>query len=330
MIYIGIDVSKATLDVACLDATGQTLAEAQVANRPSDLRGLLRRWKREGHDPRQALFCLEPTGPYGLSAIGLLLQAGHRVWLAHPTAIKQSLGLQRGKSDRIDARRIAEYAFRFRDKASLLGPEFLRFQDLQALLSARQQAVRLAATLRVRISEWAKRMGKTVRGPIIRTLQRQLAEAKRSIQELDRTLIELIERDETLSRPYRLAQTLPGIGPVTAATLLVITRAFTRFDNPRQLVCYAGLAPFEHRSGTSVRGQTRTSGIANRHLRSLLHLASLNAKRRPGDLRDYYERKIAEGKKPIVALTALAAKLLHHLDAVIRNRKPYRAFLELP
>ncbi|MBL0129134.1 MAG: IS110 family transposase [Flavobacteriales bacterium] len=88
-----------------------------------------------------------------------------------------------------------------------------------------------------------------------------------------------MNKDRELSRKNRLAQTVSGIGPVLSSELIAHTDGFTRFNTPRQLVCYVGAAPFEKTSGSSVRGKTSTSSFANKRLKSLLRLAALSAVR---------------------------------------------------
>ena len=130
--FIGIDVSKAHLDMALLDASGTLLAAQRIANERRAIRSMLKQWcKEHGVSKESALACLEPTGHYGYLLLEELLRAGLRTWLAHPLDIKHSIGATRGKNDQVDARRIADYARRYQDKARLAGPETLRMNTPQ-------------------------------------------------------------------------------------------------------------------------------------------------------------------------------------------------------
>ncbi len=131
MKVIGIDVSKLHLDLALLDQDGKVLQEAHISNKASCLRKLLRSWIKGQCSGARMLVCLEPTGPYSFEAIKTMLAMGVPVWLAHPADIKNSLGMTRGKSDQVDARRIAQYALRFGDKARFLDETFLHLQELK-------------------------------------------------------------------------------------------------------------------------------------------------------------------------------------------------------
>ncbi|MBK7102992.1 MAG: IS110 family transposase [Flavobacteriales bacterium] len=118
-------------------------------------------------------------------------------------------------------------------------------------------------------------------------------------------------------------RTIPGVGPQLAAYLVACTDGFARFNTPRQLSCHAGVAPFERSSGSSVRGRTQVSHQADKSLKTLLHMSALVSVREPGELRQYFERKRAEGKKPILVVNAVRNKLVHRVCAVIRNNRPY-------
>ncbi len=105
--------------------------------------------------------------------------------------------------------------------------------------------------------------------------------------------------------------------------LLLVTRGFTRFSTWRKLACYSGVAPFEHSSETSVRGKTRLSPVADKKMKSLLHLSVLTALKYDKELKIYYERKKAEGKHSLVVMNAVKCKLLSRIFAVIERDTPY-------
>ena len=326
---IGIDVSKATLDVVLQDEQGKLVQEERVKNSCVGLRSLLRKWARQGHCDTTALVCLEPTGHYSHGVVKTLLDLGHPTWLAHATDIRLSIGMQRGKSDKVDARRIAQYAHRFRDKARLVGQSHVEFAELKALLALRERLVKERGKNTAQLKDNVLYLTGNTKDLVKAELQRQLKALELSITKLDRAIAVFLRKDSALQGRNKLAQTVSGIGPVLASELIAHTEGFTRFDSPRQLVCYAGVAPFERTSGSSVRGKTATSSFANHRLKSLLKLAALAAVRVPGDLQDYYHRKIAQGKRPIVVLNNVAGKIIHHLWAVIHSGRPYQPHLHM-
>lgn len=323
---IGIDVSKAHLDVALLDQQAGFLDEVRIANEPSALIKLIRRWLKAERCRPDTIVCIEPTGHYSFSAIKALLEEGVPVWLAHPADIQSSIGLQRGKSDQVDARRIAQYALRFRDKAQLLDEHFLRLQELKDLLSLREQYVRQRAAIRVQQGDFLNAIQGRAKACFKRSARELTASLERAIKRVEKCIEEFVASVPELSAKRELAMTVTGVGPVLASELLTITRGFTRFDDHRQLVCYAGLAPYPYRSGTSVHGPTAVSHKANKRIKTLLHMAALNAIRLPGDLQNFYRRKREQGKPAMSALNAVRAKIIRHLWAVMESGQPYTPF----
>ncbi len=150
----------------------------------------------------------------------------------------------------------------------------------------------------------------------LRALNKQLKKLEDHIQQF------LLQQDH-LNEQQELLQTIPGIGPVTALYLIVITQGFTRFANSRKFACFAGVAPFEYRSGSSIRGKTRVSHLANKKIKSLLHMASLTAIRYDPELKRYYQRKKEEGKHSMLVLNNIKFKLIQRAFAVINRQTPY-------
>jgi len=111
---------------------------------------------------------------------------------------------------------------------------------------------------------------------------------------------------------------------VTAVNLIVHTNEFKKLNDPRKLACYCGIAPFEHSSGSSIRGKTRVSHMANKKLKTNLHMASLSGVRNDTDLKKYYERKTAEGKSKLSVLNAVKNKLIARVIAVVKRGTPYQ------
>lgn len=328
-----MDVSKLHVDVALLDQDGKVLEQEQVTNKSASVRRLLGKWHKSRRCGTGTVVCLEPTGPYSFEAIKTMLEMKVPVWLAHPADIKNSIGITRGKSDQVDALRIAQYAMRFRDKVQLLDESFLRIQELKDLLAMRDQFVRERAKYRVQQGDRLGAMEKRAKACFKRCSDNMIALLDRSIRQVEKQIQDFLANDRQLSELRDLAMSITGIGPVLSAVLLVVTRGFTRFDDPRQLNSYAGLAPYPYSSGTSVRGRTGVSNKANKQLKSLLHMAAINAVRVPGDLQNYYLRKLAEGKPKMSVLNAVRAKIVQHLWAVIRSGVPYtpfKAHLQMP
>ena len=322
--WIGIDVSSTTLDFALLDRKGSHLESVQIGNDRKAVLKLMVQWrKRHGVDTARSLICLEPTGHYTLMVLNLVVEQQWSTWLAHPLDIHQAMGIKRVKNDKADALRIAQYARTFHEKARLFTAENLKLDKLKHLLTRRQHLVRSRAKHKAHITDLNRYMDRPVQAEFDRMDKRQIALEDKLVAHVDALIIGQIKADPKTERQYDLLRTIPGVGPQLAAYLVAITDGFTRFNTPRQLSCHAGVAPFERSSGSSVRGRTQVSHQANKSLKTLLHMSALVSVREPGELRHYYERKRAEGKKPILVVNAVRNKLVHRICAVIRNNKPY-------
>lgn len=330
MSVIGIDVSKPHLDVALLNEEGELVDEQRIINGAKTLNRLIEKWQRDGKCNSLPLVCLEATGHYGYAAISALLELGVRTWVAHPADIQLSLGMQRGKNDKVDARRIAWYAFKHPEKARFIDAAYLKFEEFKSLLAGREFFVRSRAKCLGQLKDKVHYLSKQEAALIKKELQRQVKSLNTSIANMEAKIEAFICDDEQLRTKRDLICTVSGIGKIVANELLAVTRGFSRLTDPRKLACYSGLAPFEHSSGKSVRGRTRVSHRANKPLKSLLHLAAMAAIRTPGDIQTYYQRKLAEGKRPISALNAVRNKVVHHMCAVLESGQPYKPYLQEP
>ncbi len=323
--WIGIDVSSATLDFALLDEKGTHLESAQVDNERKTVMKLMGAWrKRYGVMPERSLIRMEATGHYTLMLLNMVVAQQWRAWLAHPNDILQSMGIKRVKNDKVDALRIAQYARTFHEKARLFTAQNLKLDRLKHLITRRKHLVRSRARHRTHITDLNRYMDRQVGKDRVRSHGRTAHQAEdKLVAHVDDLILDEIKADPQTQRQYDLLRTIPGVGPQLAAYLVAFTDGFARFNTPRQLSCHAGVAPFERSSGSSVRGRTQVSHQADKSLKTLLHMSALVSVREPGELRQYYERKRAEGKKPILVVNAVRNKLVHRICAVIRNNKPY-------
>lgn len=324
MHYVGIDVSHEYLDFALLGDEGHPIRTGRIDNSGKAIARWINELKQKDRVVLgQSLFCLEPTGHYSQLLLELLVKHQAPTWLAHPMHIKQSMGDQRGKSDPLDALRIAQYAYRFRDKARPFTDDHLKMTKLKQLLMKRKQLVAATTKLKTQISHVNKHMHKDLRAPFTRMDKSQLRKTQGMIEKIDRMIQAEIEAQPDVHERYELICSIPGIGPVLASNLLALTDDFSRFGSPRELACHCGVAPFEHSSGSSIKGKARTSPKANNWLKSLLHLAALVAVRNDQGLAAYYKRKVDEGKPKLLVINAVRAKLIHRVFAVIRKGQPY-------
>jgi transposase len=321
--FVGIDVSKSTLDITILEGP-ETKSYRQIANNEKEVRLFLRTVMREQKlRLNETVFCLEHTGIYNAHFLKVMEDQKLSVCLESSVQIKQSGGLQRGKNDKIDSQRIALYAYKNRDFIKLWKPERTVIKELRKLCGIRERLLNAKKQLTAAIKEDVEFVGKKNSRQLARCCKQTLASLQSDLRKTDDAINVVIDADERLKELFSYIESVPGVGRVTAAEIIINTNEFNRINNPRKYACYAGVAPFEHLSGTSVRGKTRTSKKANMRAKSLLHMASLVASRYCKDLHEYYERKVAEGKNKMNVLNAVKNKIIHRIFACVNQKRKY-------
>lgn len=321
--FIGIDISKATLDWAVFDGKSIVL-QSQSTNSETGIKATLKLVKAlPGFTLTESVCCMEHTGIYNAHVLSHLYKIKFPLWLESSLQIKKAGGLQRGKTDTIDAVRIAEYAYRFRDKMRLWQPPRLVLQKLAILSALRQRLLLVRQQLHQPITEQEGFVDGALQKQVSKTCQASLKAIDTDLKAANDQINGLIESDERLHELFKLITSVPGVGSTTATELLVTTNEFKAITEAKKLACHAGVAPFQYRSGTSVRGKTGVSQHARKRLKSLFHLGAMSAIKMKGELRDYYQRKVAEGKNKMLVLNAVRNKLIHRICSVVHRQQKY-------
>ena len=321
--FVGIDVSKMTFDASILDSGEQESGHRRFRNDAAGIQEMLDWTASFNIDINQTLFCAENMGCYVHLLSVTSLEKKFRLALASPLDIKKSMGLQRGKSDRIDARRIAEYACAHQRKLApfqLPDPELVKVRDL---LNLRTALVKHKVSITKLIETAEYHNTKDGDSPVLPMLNEELADVTVKIKETERQISEIMSCNASIAANYSLIQSIVGIGQVNAAVIIAVTDNFTKFDNPRKFACYCGVAPFEHTSGTSIRGKTRTSKLAAKDLKVLLTRAAITAMVHDPQIRTYYLRKVSEGKHKASVINAIRAKIIYRCFAVVKRQTPF-------
>lgn len=326
--FIGVDVSKKNLDI-CVISDSKVAKEEQVSNHPQAIAKLIDGLKKDLDMTNEGfLICAEHTGQYTYPLICACKSIDCRLWIENPTQIKYSSGMNRGKNDKVDAKRIAIYASRFCDKAKFYKRPAEELTRLTQLESERVVYRADLSKYRGQLTDQKDFMPKeiyTCKSKRLRTLISTLEQIIKTIEEEMNTII---ESSKVLSHQMKLLTSIDGIGPVVAMNMIIITEAFTRFENSRQFCCYAGVAPFAYTSGSSQHSKCKVSQKACKYIKSLLHLSAVSiAHRKGGDLRAYFDRKVEEGKNKMTVLNAVRAKLIARMFSVVRRDEFYSPIL---
>lgn len=325
-IIVGIDVSKATLDICLLSE--QKTEMHQVQNNPKRIRSFFNKLLK--HQPEsKVMVCMENTGYYNWPSYAILAELQLCLFVVHPLHLKRSMGLTRGKNDAIDAVRIAQYLSLHHSHIKPTCIPRKEIRTIQSLLAQRNRLVEAKKKFSVPTQELVYMADKTLSKEIQKSSQRLIKEIEKQILHVEKQLDKLIDADDELYRQYQYLTSVQGVGKVLAWTLLVKTNEFKAINDARKLACYAGVVPFEFQSGTSVHKKPRVSYMADKTLKKLLHLAAMRAIRLKGDLQNYYQRKVDDGKNKMLVLNAIRNKLVARICSVIRNQKSYQIDLFL-
>ncbi len=317
---MGMDVSKKTLD--CHLYVQQKSLPA--VNNDSKGFKVIQRWlKKELKTTEGLLVVMEYTGIYTYGVERFLEQ--HEIKFVKRAAldVKRSVGMVRGKSDKVDARFISKYGWMRKDELQPMSPLTESQLELQQLMSHRDKLVCDKASYQAKLKELVSQMGEKVNEKMAASMKYVMEVLAQEIKETEAAIKELINTDQPLHTNYQLALSVTGIGFATAVHLLIVTENFTRFSNVRKLICYCGVAPFEHSSGTSIRGKVRVSHLANKKIKSLLTLAAMSAIQHDPELKLKYDQKVKEGKPKMSVVNIIRAKLIERVFAVIKKQKPY-------
>lgn len=328
--FIGIDVSKKKLDI-CVMSNSKVLKEEQVSNHPQAIATVIAGIKEELSMSNDCfIICAEHTGQYTYPLICACKSVGSKLWLENASQIKYCSGVTRGKNDKVDARRIAEYAMRFFDKAKPYQRPIEELMRLKQLEAERSLFLTDLAKYKAQLSDQEGFMEDKIFKRKAKRLKEMIKSLEKTLKEIAQEMADVIYSSEELSRQMRLLKSVEGVGPVVAMNMIIATEAFTRFDNPRQFNCYVGVAPFAYTSGSSQHSRNRVSQRAVKYIKCLLHMAAVAiAHKKTGDLKTYFERKVAEGKNKMTVLNAVRAKLVARMFAVIRNNRVYQPILSV-
>lgn len=324
-IYVGIDISKEKCNL-CYRRGLEPVREEACLNEVKVLKKAFRSTlKILGAVMDEVLVCAEYTGRYIYPLTVACQELNLFLWLDDPTRIKNSMGLTRGKNDAIDAARIAEYAFRYSDKAVRYSIPDAALVSMKNLLSDREFLLTDRKRYQAQLSDQKMYMDprdfkqKSTRWKkVIKSIEEQ-------IEAIDAEIDSIISADPVLSRQKELLVSIDGIGDRIAINMIAITGGFTRFQNARQFCSFAGLTPYRYDSGTSVRSKAKISKRSNQTMKALLHMSAVNVATRmkESEYKEYYERKLKEGKHIMCIMNVIRAKLVHRMFSVIRRDSEY-------
>jgi transposase len=314
MVYIGIDISKMSFDVACLNQ-GQ-YHSSQYPNTPVGFLAFVD-WATSFKAP--LLFCLEATGIYGLALAKHLHQHQFAVIVANPikTHAFSKMEMARNKTDKADAQSIARYCQHLSDRGgyALFTPKDGDFERLQFLVTRLDQLETMRTQENNRISVSLDKAA-------IRSIKAMLAFIEKQKKQLHSEIQKLLQQNQQLKHQVDLLTSISGVGDKTAYSVLAYLGDIASFKSAKQVSSYAGLNPRVEQSGTSLN-RTRLSKMGHARLRKSLYMPALVAVRFNPLMVQFYQRLLAKGKQKKVALAAVMRKLLVLAYGILKSNKPF-------
>ena len=303
--YVGIDVSKDRLDVAVLGER----QEKQVDNTSQGIAQLVQQMLKLNPE----LIVVEATGGYQRSVVEALFQAELSVAVVNPARVRQfarAYGLL-AKTDKLDAQVLAVFGQRMQPRRYEGKSEAEK--QLSALLVRRKQLEEMLKAEQNRL----RTISPSLRGSV----ERIIAILKEEKKRLDEQIRELMNEQKAWQEQTEILSSAPGVGPVTTATLLAELPELGKLDRKR-IAALVGVAPMNYESGKK-RGYRKTKG-GRGDVRSVLYMSTLVATRHNPLIQTQYRQLLKRGKLKKVALTACMRKFLTILNAMMRDKRPFR------
>jgi transposase len=322
--YVGIDVSKNTLDAVCVEKGKRKGVHLIISNDTKGFKELFK-WlnKTLKYKSKEILFCMEHTGIYTYKIASFLSEKELDFSLENPLQIKRSMGITRIKNDKADALLIAKYAMRHLDSLKLYKLPLKAIDKLKHLIAYRERLIKSKRAMKVASNELVKCVEKENSSFISKETNSLLKVLESKIKNVDIEIMDTINSVKELKTNYDLILSVGGVGPAVAMNVIAYTNNFTSFQNARQFACYSGIAPFEHTSGISLKGKTRISNLANKKMKSLIGIGACSAIQHDPELKKYYHRRIDEGKNPLSTINVIRNKIVSRMFAVVKRGTPF-------
>lgn len=318
-IFVGVDIASVSFTAAVGEQPWKVrLTPREFENSPDGFQSLLDWLDKQRIPLKRMVVCLEAAGVYGEGLAYFLAAKDVAVAIEPPLKVKRAFKPNGPKTDAVDSLQIAEYACRFADQLHLWQPRQEILEQIQALLTTREQFVRQKIGLKNALNALTRKVVKT---PLAEQAHQQMiAQYMRQIKSIDEEIERLIHQDPDLHQKLLLLTSIPGVGLLLASHMLLLTQHSL---DPRQLAAHLGIAPHPHVSGAAIHRPDRSRRFGPATPRKLLYLAACSVRTHQPTFKAYFLRKTAEGKPPTLVLNNIQNSLLKIICAVLRDQRPF-------
>nr|WP_281720212.1 IS110 family transposase [Nitrosomonas nitrosa] len=333
---LGVDMSKEWFNCCIMNAKFEIIQENQVENSPEAIFKFLAELlaSEAAKSLKDTLLCLEYTGIYVQHLVRCYLSKGGQVCIVPATKVSKSLNGQfkwEEKTDSMDARRLAEYAFRFADKLKIWEIPDPTLTKLQCFQRQRDRLINAINILQVPVNESKQFDSIDISEALAFNQAASIKALGQDLKELEKSINQLIESDEYLAQLFKLITSVEGVGAVTAREIIIATEGFTKFQSHqgKAFARYAGVIPLKHESGKYARRHNKIANRVNVRLKTLLTMGAHALINKNLELGLYYQRKMAEGKHHMTVINAMRNKMILRVFAVVRNQVTYQKNLNI-
>ena len=317
-VILGLDVSKLTLDIS----SSELNLHIKFDNCSAGFKVFQKWCKTNEIDLQDTLIVMEYTGGYEYRFIQFCEAFSIAYCRVPGLEIKNSMGMIRGKSDAADSYRISKYG---NEKIKELRPSKPLDKNillLKQLLSFRKRLVRENAGLKSTLSERRHMYDVKTTDTILSIVNKKVKSNNQYVTQVEKDIAEVIQSNEAMLLNYRIITSIKGVGKINAWMTIAYTENFTSFPDARTYAVYVGVLPFGHTSGTSIKGRTKVSHLANKELKQELNQAAKTAIIHDPEIRAYAERKLKNKCYPLV-LNNVKFKLILRMFSLVKRGAMY-------
>ena len=305
----GIDLSKEKFDVNFINLKG--IMQHQIIS--NTFKGICSFFETL---PSKVTIVAEHTGVYGELLVFLANQIDIKICLHSGYSIRHSLGLIKGKSDKLDSKRIREFGERFTDKLKPTYANSSQINELNELYSLRCQLVKERKMLLTHSKEKVRSVSNSIIAHKVQT--KLIDDFNSSIAKIETEIQIIINSDMELKKNFDLATSINGVGPITTCELIIKTGNFKKIDTAKKAASYAGVCPFPNSSGNMVK-KSKVSPMSDKSLKTLLFMCAKSAVRYNKEYKLYYQKKSNEGKPHYLIMNNVSNKLLRTIYRIIET-----------
>lgn len=316
---IGIDVSKNVLD-ACIQTRQLT---KRFNNSSKGITECIKWIEKNNLTTQTCLIIFEHTGMYSYRLAQTLGDMNLHHYIASRLEIKRSIGLTREKDDVFDAKRIALYGYRLRDEIQTTTPTKKQLNQLKSLMDLKRKLIKQRASFKATLKEQKLIFKKIELGVNFQVQQKMIHYLSKQIKKIETEIDAIINNDDELLNNYELITSIKGVGKEMANTVIIYTENFPKLDNWRKFASYSEIAPFPYQSGTSIKARNKMSHLANKKIKSLIHMCAITSILYNQEMKLFYQKRVEQCKSKMSTINVIRNKLIARIFAVVKRQTPY-------